>query len=143
MKADRFNSRARASSRRGAVSRLRAACACAAALVLVGGAAPAALGHSHQSAEVERLSIEQLKRFYLWCARAATDGQLDNGAIMQCSVFYEALKERAFGGDFERLLAWSRENSGAGARADAALGAGTGTGTGTGAGVSTNRDTLR
>lgn len=141
MKADRFNSRARASSRRGAVSRLRAACACAAALVLVGGAAPAALGHSHQSAEVERLSIEQLKRFYLWCGRAAVAGQLDNGAIMQCSIFYEALKERAFGGDFERLLAWSRENSGAGARADAALGAGTGTGTGTG--VSANRDTLR
>lgn len=106
-----FTSCTRTWSSGPAVSRIRRACGCLAVLTLVGVATPPAAGHSHQGLEVSRLSIEQLKRFYLWCGRAATAGELDNGAIMQCSVFYEALKERAFGGDFARLLAWSRAAS--------------------------------
>jgi hypothetical protein len=27
---------------------------------------------------------------------------------MKCSVVYEELKQRAFGGDFHKLLAWSK-----------------------------------
>lgn len=30
------------------------------------------------------------------------------GEAMQCSVVCEALKKRAFGGDFDRRLAWTR-----------------------------------
>ncbi len=110
----RVNSSARTLSRGSALQRFRTASICLGALVLVGIAAPSALGHSHDSEEVDRLSIDQLKRFYLWCGRAAADGQLDNGAIMQCSIFYEALKQRAFNGDFEQLLAWSSANPTAG-----------------------------
>jgi hypothetical protein len=111
MGTDRVNARARATTRGGAIRRLRAASFSLAALVLSSAAAPPVLAHSHDSDEVARLSIDQLKRFYLWCGRAAAGGQLDNGAIMQCSIFYEALKQRGFDGDFERLLAWSRANS--------------------------------
>jgi hypothetical protein len=56
----------------------------------------------------EAVSIEELKFAYLSCNRAAMDGHLDKATIMQCSVVYEELKRRAFGGDFEKLLAWSR-----------------------------------
>jgi hypothetical protein len=109
MDTGRFN--ARGAVRGGAFQRLRTASFSLAALVLLSAATPPALAHSHDSDEVARLSIDQLKRFYLWCGRASIGGQLDNGAVMQCSIFYEALKERAFGGDFEKLLAWSRANS--------------------------------
>ena len=113
MNPDRVNSRARAGMQRGAFQRFRAVCIVLAACVLSSAGARPALARADDGGEVARLSIDQLKRFYLWCGGAATDGQLDNGAIMQCSIFYEALKQRAFDGDFERLLAWSRANSSA------------------------------
>lgn len=53
-------------------------------------------------------SVEELKRAYLSCSDAALGGRLNNGGIQQCSVVYEELKQRAFDGDFERLLAWSK-----------------------------------
>lgn len=53
-------------------------------------------------------SIDQLKAAYLWCDRTVTAGRLDAAGIMQCSVVYEALKHRAFHGDFERLHEWTR-----------------------------------
>lgn len=54
------------------------------------------------------LPVDELKRAYLSCSDAALGGRLGNGAIQQCSEVYEELKRRAFDGDFERLLAWSR-----------------------------------
>ena len=62
----------------------------------------------------DSISIAALKRVYLACNRAVLDGWLDGAGVMQCSVVYEALKQRAFGGDFDRLLAWSRAQSEAG-----------------------------
>lgn len=61
--------------------------------------------------EVEALSIAELKRVYLACDQAAADGRLTSAGVMQCSVVYEHLKRRAFGGDFERLRVWSRAQS--------------------------------
>lgn len=58
--------------------------------------------------EFDHLSIAQLKSAYLDCERASVRGHLTRVGIMQCSIVYETLKERAFEGDFERLLAWSR-----------------------------------
>ena len=52
--------------------------------------------------------IYVLKREYLACDRAAVNGQLSTSGIMHCSIIYEALKHRAFGGDFEKLLDWAR-----------------------------------
>jgi hypothetical protein len=54
------------------------------------------------------MTIDELKRIYLRCDRAATRHRLSAGAIAACSVVYEELKWRAFDGDFEKLLAWSR-----------------------------------
>jgi hypothetical protein len=77
-----------------------------AALALCALATPAALGAP--GGEPKAVSIADLKRAYLACARAALRGPLDGGAIMRCSVVYEELKERGFYGDFEKLLTWFR-----------------------------------
>jgi hypothetical protein len=65
-----------------------------------------------EPARLTTLAVDELKRAYLWCDRAAANGRLRAAEIAQCSVFYEDLKRRAFDGDFERLLAWSRTRQG-------------------------------
>jgi hypothetical protein len=67
------------------------------------------LAHSQTSGSKQMaIPIDELKGAYLACNRAATSGRLNTGGIMKCSVVYEALKQRAFGGDFYKLLAWSK-----------------------------------
>jgi hypothetical protein len=78
-----------------------------AALMFVSLAAPMAHGQSPDGGP-QAVLIDELKSVYLSCSSAAADGRLDTAAIMQCSIVYEELKRRAFGGDFGRLLAWSR-----------------------------------
>jgi hypothetical protein len=51
-------------------------------------------------------SPEDLKAAYLYCDRLATTELFDSSAAASSSMAYEALKARAFGGDFQRLLAW-------------------------------------
>ncbi len=76
-----------------------------AALVL----ASSVMAHGHdRQGEVHVMPIDELKNAYLSCSRAALQSRPDNGNIMHCSVIYEALKRRAFNGDFEKLLAWSQ-----------------------------------
>lgn len=75
--------------------------------LLLALAAPLAHGQS-DGGKQETPSIDELKRAYLSCDRAAMSGQLHGAGAMQCSIIYEELKRRAFGGDFERLLVWSR-----------------------------------
>jgi hypothetical protein len=77
------------------------------ALMLIASATPMAHSQSLDS-ELIRIPIVELKRVYLACNRAAIDGRLNTGGIMHCSVVYEELKRRAFGGDFHKLLAWSK-----------------------------------
>jgi len=55
-------------------------------------------------------TIEQLKRAYLQCDHYATKGLLSQGDAAQCSSIHEALKARAFDGDFDRMLAWWKSN---------------------------------
>ena len=52
-------------------------------------------------------TIDELKRAYLLCNRTAMKGSMEFTAAMQCSILYEQLKERAFNGDFYKLLEWS------------------------------------
>jgi hypothetical protein len=52
-------------------------------------------------------SVDELKRAYLACNRAASRERLASVQVAHCSLVYEELKQRTFGGDFERLLAWS------------------------------------
>lgn len=56
-------------------------------------------------------TVDELKRAYLLCNRTAMSGAMEHTAAMQCSVLYEQLKERAFDGDFFKLLEWSRAQS--------------------------------
>lgn len=49
-----------------------------------------------------------LRALYLRCSDEAIAGRLSRGGIAGCSVVYQTLLERSFGGDFLALLAWSR-----------------------------------
>jgi hypothetical protein len=66
-----------------------------------------AQGKSERSNE-KQLSIAELKTIYLECDRGAMSGRLGSSEITACSMIYEELKQRAFGGDFEKFLAWSQ-----------------------------------
>jgi len=76
------------------------------ALMLVALAAPMAHSESHNGV-VKDVPIDELKRVYLSCDRAAISGRLSIAGIMYCSIVYEELKRRGFDGDFDKLLAWS------------------------------------
>lgn len=59
-------------------------------------------------ARLASASVEELKRVYLDCDRAATRALLDFAVAAHCSMVGEELKHRVFGGDFDRLIAWWR-----------------------------------
>jgi hypothetical protein len=65
------------------------------------------VGQDRTKARLERLSDSDLKSFYLDCSRAGRRS-LGMGGVAVCSVGYELLLQRTFGGDFYALLAWSR-----------------------------------
>ena len=56
------------------------------------------------------VTVPQLKTEYLECDRLATRTVLDAGTAAHCSRVAEALLQRGFGGRFEDLLAWWKEN---------------------------------
>lgn len=62
-----------------------------------GGAAPSS-----------RVDVDLLKDDFLACERAATQRRLAAATTGVCSIVYEELRERAFGGSFDALLAWWR-----------------------------------
>ena len=68
---------------------------------------PAALAQPDRNGP-EAVTVSQLKEIYLDCDRRAVGGSLNSSEIAGCSVIYEELKRRAFGGDFEKLRAWSQ-----------------------------------
>jgi hypothetical protein len=51
-------------------------------------------------------TIEEMKRDYLDCERAAAAGTLDGARIGHRTDLYEALKSEAFGGSFSALKRW-------------------------------------
>jgi hypothetical protein len=64
--------------------------------------------HDAVRAGIEVLSEREAKQFYLDCSRAAVRGRLGSGETAVCSIGYDVLLKRHFGGDFHALLAWSR-----------------------------------
>ncbi|MCG3189156.1 MAG: hypothetical protein LKCHEGNO_01429 [Burkholderiaceae bacterium] len=60
------------------------------------------------AARFEAMPEAELKTLYLHCSAEADRRLLDIGEAAVCSIAYEALKRRIFGGDFEALLAWWR-----------------------------------
>lgn len=59
---------------------------------------------------LDRLSAEHLKRAYTACEWAAQSTRIALGDAMHCSIVYEHLKSRVFGGDFDRFAEWWRSN---------------------------------
>jgi hypothetical protein len=58
--------------------------------------------------QIRHLAVDELKAIYLACSDDAMNGRLPTGLVAGCSIVYEDLKQRGFGGDFDRFLAWSR-----------------------------------
>jgi hypothetical protein len=71
--------------------------------------APAKAGPPQPSAALSSVTPAQLQSAYLQCERQAQAAALDSATAATCSMIYEALKQRVFGGDFDRLLAWWRQ----------------------------------
>ena len=56
----------------------------------------------------EQLPELCLKDMFLACSEAAGETLLDGGSAAACSLNYEALLRRSFGGDFNALMVWWR-----------------------------------
>jgi len=54
--------------------------------------------------------LAKLERAFWLCDHAATTRGVDGDAAILCVAATEELKERKFGGDFEQLLTWWRQN---------------------------------
>jgi hypothetical protein len=56
----------------------------------------------------ERMPEHCLKTLVMECTAVANQRMLDMGSAATCSMGYEALLKRGFGGDFKAMLAWWR-----------------------------------
>ncbi len=81
--------------------------ACVAMVVCTSLFSPAGYAQSEKD-EGKPLTVAELKTIYLDCNARAMRGSVTGGEAAVCSVVYEELKKRAFDGDFEKFLAWSR-----------------------------------
>jgi hypothetical protein len=61
---------------------------------------------------LQAIPADALKREYLKCERAAAQGIQDFSTALSCSMLYEELRQRVFGGNFNALLGWWRANNG-------------------------------
>lgn len=59
-------------------------------------------------AHFEQVPHQELMAIYVACSNEAEARLLGAGEAAACSIAYEMLKRRVFGGDFDALLAWSR-----------------------------------
>ena len=59
-------------------------------------------------AQLQTLPEVELKDAYSHCSREATQRLLGYGEAALCSIVYETLLRRVFGGNFDALLTWSK-----------------------------------
>jgi hypothetical protein len=87
------------------------------AAALAGWGASAAAQQSTRSSPskvlMPELSIDDLERTFWACDYAAPSGLVDMRAAIPCGLANEDLKQRKFGGDFDKLLAWWQQNKAA------------------------------
>ena len=72
------------------------------------GSPPALESEARLAAHLEQAPHEQIQAVYVACSNEAEQRLLGFGEAAMCSLVYETLKRRVFGGDFDALLAWSR-----------------------------------
>jgi hypothetical protein len=75
------------------------------------------VAHAQSSSVVNKpfaqtLTSAELKRVYLACDRDSSTARLGMQQATQCSIVHEELKQRVFGGNFDHMLAWWREQRG-------------------------------
>jgi hypothetical protein len=58
---------------------------------------------------LDRATPEQLKAAYLHCDRVASTELFDADAAHACSIVFEALKARVFGGSTDRFIVWLQQ----------------------------------
>ncbi len=51
-------------------------------------------------------SIEQLKAYYLACDAIMSTRRVDAALAQRCASIGQQVQERAFGGDFDEMIAW-------------------------------------
>lgn len=66
------------------------------------------LNREERISQFEGLGEQCLKRLLVECNAAASRQLLDMSSAFSCSLGYEALLKRGFGGDFQAMLAWWR-----------------------------------
>ena len=69
---------------------------------------PPLMHRQDRIARYEGLGEQCLKRLVVECNAAASRQLLDAGSAFGCSLGYEALLRKGFGGDFQALLTWWR-----------------------------------
>ena len=57
---------------------------------------------------MEEMPENCLKTLVVLCGRSANQGLLDLGSAAMCSMGYEALLRKGFGGSFHAMMAWWR-----------------------------------
>lgn len=60
---------------------------------------------------LDRLTADAVKTLYLACSDAAAERRIGGGEVAYCSTVYDVLLNRHFGGNFDTLLAWSRQQT--------------------------------
>jgi len=79
----------------------------AAAILALPLLAPAAHGEPERFAP-KAPSVDALKAAYLACDRDTARGRMDPAIASRCMAISSELMQRAFEGDFDRLIAWWR-----------------------------------
>jgi hypothetical protein len=62
-----------------------------------------------QDLAIEHASSSQLRAAYVECDRRSSQSRVDLNFMIACERVGALLRERDFGGDFERLLQWWRQ----------------------------------
>jgi len=96
-----------------ALANTAALVAVAVALVCNGGSALAQepqRAPSAQPAHLVSVRLADLEDAFWICDYTATTRRAPAADIATCSAIYDALKERKFGGDFDKLLYWWQQN---------------------------------
>jgi len=70
------------------------------------------LGRQERLAQLETLPESCLKTLVVECSAVASQQMLDAGSAASCSMSYEALLKRSFGGNFQEMLFWWRSQRG-------------------------------
>ena len=86
---------------------MKAALQFSVALMVAGLLAFATHGYPINSTPIDS-PVDALKRLYFVCERASANGTLSADGVAYCSIVYEQLKRRGFGGNVEELSAWAK-----------------------------------